>query len=72
MEAQITSLTKKSDTWATAIQQGHLDQIFWQGLHTMIWPSLRYPLAVSSISEIAAAEITKKLFKTLLLKLGAN
>jgi len=28
MKAQITSLTKKSDTWATAIQQGHLDWKF--------------------------------------------
>ena len=38
----------------------------------MIWPSLRYPLAVSSISEKAATRITKKLFKALLPKLGAN
>jgi len=73
MEAQITSLTEKSDTWAMAIQQGHLDRkIFWQGLHTMIWPSLQYPLAVSSMSETAATGITKKLFKALLPKLGAN
>jgi len=73
MEAQITSLTEKSNTWATAIQQGHLDRkIFWQGLHTMIWPSLRYPLAVSSIFETAAIGITKMLFKALLPKLGAN
>ncbi len=73
MDAQITSLTEKSDAWATAILQGHLDRkILWQGLHTMIWPSLRYPLAVSSISEKAATGITKKLFKALLPKLGAN
>jgi len=45
---------------------------FWQGLYTMIWPSLHYPLAVSSISEKAAIGITKKLFKALLPKLGAN
>jgi len=38
----------------------------------MIWPSLHYPLAVSSISEKAAIGITKKLFKALLPKLGAN
>jgi len=38
----------------------------------MIWPSLCYPLAVSSISEKAATGITKKLFKALLPKLGAN
>ncbi len=73
MKAQITSLTEKSDIWATAIHQGHLDRkIFWQGLHTMIWPSLQYPLAVSSISETAATGITKKLFKELLPKLRAN
>jgi len=73
MTAQITSLTEKSDIWATAILQGHLDRkIFWQGLHTMIWPSLWYPLVVSSISEKAATGITKKLFKALLPKLGAN
>ena len=73
MKAQITSLTEKANTWAMAIHQGHLDRkIFWQGLHTMIWPSLWYPLAVSSISEKAATGITKKLFKALLPKLGAN
>jgi len=40
MKAQIVFLTKKSDAWATVILQGCLDwKIFWQGLHTMIWPS---------------------------------
>ncbi len=38
----------------------------------MIWPFLCYPLAVSSISEKDATGITKKLFKALLPKLGAN
>jgi len=38
----------------------------------MIWPSLWYPLAVSSISKKAATGITKKLFKALLPKLGTN
>jgi len=47
-------------------------KIFWQSLHTMIWPSLCYPLMVSSISKAAAAGITKKLYKALLPKLGAN
>jgi len=60
MAAQIISLTKKLDAWANTILQGHLDQkIFWQGLHTMIWPSLCHPLAVSTISESAAARITR-------------
>jgi len=44
MAAQIVSLTKKSNSWATTILHGHLDwKIFWQGLHTIIWPSLCYP-----------------------------
>jgi len=73
MKVQITSLTEKSDAWATAILQGHLDRkIFWQGLYTMILPSLCYTLAVSSISETAAEGVTNKLFKALLPKLGAN
>jgi len=38
----------------------------------MIWPFLCYPLAVSTISESAMAVITKKLYKVLLPKLGAN
>ncbi len=38
MKVHIVSLTEKSDAWATAILQGHLDQkLFW---HAMIWPSL--------------------------------
>jgi len=73
MKVQIVSLTEKSDTWATAILQGNLDRkIFWQGLYTMIWPSLHYPLAVSSIHEAAAAAITKKLYKALLPTLDAK
>ena len=73
MKAQILALTEKSNTWAMAILQGHLDwKIFWQGLHTMIWPSLQYPLAVSTIPEVAAVGITKQLFKALVPKLGAN
>jgi len=38
----------------------------------MIWSSLCYPLAVSTTSEVAAAGITKKLYKALLPKLGVN
>ena len=38
----------------------------------MIWPSLWYPLAVSTIPKVAAVGITKQLFKALLPKLGAN
>ncbi len=73
MKVQIVSLTEKSDAWATAILQGHLDwKIFWQGLHIMNWPSLHYPLAISSISEAAVAGIPNKLYKALLPKLGAN
>jgi len=73
MTAQMASLTEKSDAWASAILQGHLDwKIFWQGLHTMIWPSFCYPLAVSSISEAATAGIARKLYKALLPKLGTN
>jgi len=38
----------------------------------MIWPSLCYPLAVSTISENTVAGITKQLYKALLPKLGAS
>jgi len=71
MKAQITALTEKLDAWATTILQGHLDQrIFWQGLHTMIWPSLCYPLVVSSISEKVATGITKNCLRHCYLNLG--
>jgi len=73
IKLQIISRTKKLGAWATTILKGHLDQkIFWQGLHTMIWPSLHYPLAVSTISESAAARNSKKFYKALLPKLGTN
>jgi len=38
----------------------------------MIWPSLHYPLAVTTILESAAAGITKTFYKALLPKLKAN
>jgi len=71
MKVKIASLMEKSDAWAIAILQGHLE-IFWQGFHTMIWPSLCYPLAVSTIPESTVAGITKNLYKALLPKLRAN
>jgi len=38
----------------------------------MIWPSLQYPLVVSTILEVTADGITMKLYKALLPKLSAN
>jgi len=41
-------------------------------LHRVIWPSLQYPLAVTSFSETQALSIVSKLYHTLLPRLGAN
>jgi len=41
-----------------------------QGLSTMIWPSLHYPLTISTIPEPACSVITKEFYKALLPKLG--
>jgi len=69
----LMALQAKANGWEVALRQGFLPRsLAWTALHRVIWPSLRYPLAVTSFSETQALSIVSKLYHTLLPCLGAN
>ncbi len=56
-----------------ALCKGYLPHhLAWQACHWVIWPSLRYPLAVTFFSKSQALLITTGLYQMLLSCLGAN
>ena len=71
MSAQVTTLEEKANQWAENIKNGWLNRrLAWHGLHSMIWPSLAYPLRASSISWAQGDKITRRLYRALLPELG--
>jgi len=69
----LMALQAKATVWEVALRQGFLPQsLTWMALQKVIWPSLRYPLAVTSFLETQALSIVSKLYHTLFPCLGAN
>jgi len=69
----LLAIQAKALVWETALWQGFLPcSLAWLALHCVIWPSLRYSLAVTSFLEQQALSITSKLYHMLLPCLGAN
>jgi len=69
----LAALQSKSKEWEVALRQGFLPRsLAWLALHCVIWPGLRYPLAVTSFTESQALSITCRLYQTLLPRLGVN
>ena len=69
----LTALQAKANSWLDAIKSNFLPRhLLWTALHNVIWPSLRYPLSVTSLSPAQAPLITSRLFQTLLPRLGVN
>lgn len=63
----------KADRWGQQLRQGILDRrTAWQGLTTMIWPSLKFPLTSCSFTWKQGDATVARLYKALLPKLGAN
>jgi len=69
----LMALQAKANTWEQALRRGFIPRLLaWLALKRVIWPSLRYPLAVTSFSMSQALSATSKLYRTLLPRLGAN
>jgi len=71
MLPQFDHLCQQADSIATAFAAGYLPRnTAWLGLMTMLWPSISYSLPVTSFSELQCLQITRKLYRGLLPKLG--
>jgi len=67
------ALKEKAQKWITALQSGFLPRhMTWTALKCVIWPSLRYPLCVTTMSPCQLQQATAKLFQAILPKLGTN
>jgi len=67
------ALQAKANNWEQAFHHGFIPCLLaWMALNCVIWPSLRYPLAVTSFSMSQALSATSRLYHTLLPQLGAN
>ena len=73
MKGQIERLKGKALQWAKLVEKGWLPRaLAWQCIRTHIWSSLRYPLAVTTLSEEEAWEIVREMYTTILPSLGLN
>ena len=71
MDAQYEALEEKIVNLGMGIRDNWVPRrLVWQGFSTMIWPSLRYPLAASSFTKAQGKQLTTKLYKFLLPKMG--
>jgi len=69
----ITALRAKADSWLSAIRSHFLPRpLLWTAVEHVLWPSLRYPLAVMSLNQTQAHSLTSRLYQTLLPRLGVN
>jgi len=69
----LLALQSKANEWDGALQQGFLPcPLVWVAFRCVIWPSLQYPLAVTSFSRSQALSATGHLYQTLLPCLGVN
>jgi hypothetical protein len=72
MEAQITALQTKAETWGEQIQDGWVPRhLARRALDMMIWPALRYPLPACNLTEPQGTQITQILYRQILPSLGA-
>jgi hypothetical protein len=73
MADQVAVLKAIADDVGDRVNQGYLPKrLIWQTLRSMVWPSIQYPLPLTSISDEESEEITKKLYAQLIPSGGAN
>jgi len=69
----IRALQKKADSWIQTIKSTFLPcHLLWTAMHHVLWPSLWYPLSVTTMSPSQAHQTTSRLYQTLLPRLGVN
>jgi hypothetical protein len=72
MVAQLEVLQTKAAQWGQQIQEAWVPRNLAQkALDTMIWPSLRYPLPASTLTEQQGAQIVGTFYHDILPSLGA-
>jgi hypothetical protein len=73
MDAQIQHFTDKlTDIGNCRCDNWVPHQLAWQGFQTMVWQSLKYPLAACSLTNVQEKKLTKQLYKFFIPKLGIN
>ena len=73
MKEQLTFMKRKADTWAGHIKCSYIDRkLAWHAIRTTIWPSLKFPLPVCTMTWAQGDTVIRSLYKSLLPALGAN
>lgn len=73
MKEQLTILAEAVNRWSDAISQGNMPRhIAWAAIRNKIWPSLRFPLASTTLTQQQGRQLMGRLYRHLLPKLGAN
>ena len=73
MDKQIEVLSDKIDELGNKIRDNWVPRrLAWQGFKTMVWQSLKYPLAACSMTKAQGKKLTTQLYKFFLPKLGVN
>jgi len=69
----LQAIQAKANSWLQVIKSHFLPQpLLWMTLFHMLWPSLRYPLSITTLSPIQAHQTPSQLYQTLLPRLGVN
>jgi hypothetical protein len=64
-------ISKKIDDMGTKIRDNWVPRrLAWQGLRTMMWPSLAYPLPACNFADSEADRLTVDLYKLILPTMG--
>jgi hypothetical protein len=72
MTAQLETLQKAADQWGEQIRDGWIPRnLARKALNMMIWPSQRYPLPSSNLTEQQGEQIYKVFYRNILPSLGA-
>jgi hypothetical protein len=72
MNAQVDTLRVKATQWGTQIKEGWIPRhLARKALDTMIWPSLKYPLPASNLTEQEGGQIIQGFYRDILPSLGA-
>jgi hypothetical protein len=71
LSAQMEVISKKIDDMGTKIRDNWVPRrLAWQGLRTMMWPSLAYPLPACNFADSEADRLTVDLYKLILPTMG--
>jgi hypothetical protein len=71
MTAQFEAISNKITDMGTSIPDNWVPRCMaWQGIHTMMWPGLSYPLLACTFTEAESDRLTTDLYKLVLPTMG--